>query len=335
MNSYKLHQTIPLVVLLFHHTLCCKMITWQAYLMFLVLALALEIEAAFDPSRWLGRRPGFLPAGNHVASNCDATEISFEFRDSYNRGGTTGVLEWCIANIDIANRDPKHLVQGALKASGSNKSMAGGILNALMGLCCKLEDRSAASKMAVELLKHLDDDEDHDVQSISLKPDLVTLALAYSAIVDENPRVAKTVLRRAVDLHPTIQRTVFQGHITSSPTLSISAKDESKSWATQIETNYDIKVLYDHEEFAVLSKPSGMVCFYDTLKHLSKPKAISLVDALLQCDGLSLSGLNPDGSRGLVNRLDKGTSGCLLIAKTNEMHAKLMTQFFLRDVQKS
>jgi 23S rRNA-/tRNA-specific pseudouridylate synthase len=36
-----------------------------------------------------------------------------------------------------------------------------------------------------------------------------------------------------------------------------------------------------------------------------------------------------------VHRLDRGTSGCLLVAKTTPWHARLMTQFFLRRVEKS
>jgi 23S rRNA pseudouridine1911/1915/1917 synthase len=39
--------------------------------------------------------------------------------------------------------------------------------------------------------------------------------------------------------------------------------------------------------------------------------------------------------RGLVHRIDRGTSGCLVVAKTNECHALLLSQFFLRNVRKS
>ena len=50
---------------------------------------------------------------------------------------------------------------------------------------------------------------------------------------------------------------------------------------------------------------------------------------------MMLSTLNPDGSRGFVHRLDRGTSGCLVVARTNQWHAQLLTQFFLRRVDKS
>jgi 23S rRNA-/tRNA-specific pseudouridylate synthase len=47
----------------------------------------------------------------------------------------------------------------------------------------------------------------------------------------------------------------------------------------------------------------------------------------------ALSTLNPV-ARGVVHRLDRGTSGCICLAKTNEAHLKLVATFFLRRVKK-
>jgi 23S rRNA-/tRNA-specific pseudouridylate synthase len=44
--------------------------------------------------------------------------------------------------------------------------------------------------------------------------------------------------------------------------------------------------------------------------------------------------LNAD-ARGLVHRLDRGTSGCIVLAKSDECHARLVTDFFLRRNSKS
>jgi 23S rRNA pseudouridine1911/1915/1917 synthase len=62
---------------------------------------------------------------------------------------------------------------------------------------------------------------------------------------------------------------------------------------------------------------------------------LSAIESALLQQGIALSDLNPDGSRGFVHRLDTGTSGCLIMAKTNSMHLKLISQFFLRQVHKS
>jgi hypothetical protein len=51
--------------------------------------------------------------------------------------------------------------------------------------------------------------------------------------------------------------------------------------------------------------------------------------------GMELSNLNPpDGSRDLVHRLDLGTSSCLVVAKSESMHARLMTMLLLTFVRR-
>ena len=60
---------------------------------------------------------------------------------------------------------------------------------------------------------------------------------------------------------------------------------------------------------------------------------MSLVDALLHCN-VVLSTLNPE-SQGLVHRLDRGTSGCILLAKTDEMHARAVAEFYCRNAKKT
>ena len=115
-----------------------------------------------------------------------------------------------------------------------------------------------------------------------------------------------------------------------------TGKEPAVEWAL-LEKKWNIRLLQDAPEFVVLSKPSGMVCYHasqPTAKQRRKRKEdISLEDCLLQ-SGLPLSNLNEKG-RGLVHRLDRGTSGCMVLAKTNRMHADLMVQFFRRNVQKS
>jgi len=59
---------------------------------------------------------------------------------------------------------------------------------------------------------------------------------------------------------------------------------------------------------------------------------ISLVDALLDIP-ISLSTLNPI-AQGMVHRLDWGTSGTIVLAKTDEAHLRLVASFFLRRVEK-
>jgi 23S rRNA-/tRNA-specific pseudouridylate synthase len=103
----------------------------------------------------------------------------------------------------------------------------------------------------------------------------------------------------------------------------------------------DLTILQETEDFVVLNKPSGLSCFHKKSTTAGKilrnnnhndNNDVSLVDALCHCN-ISLSSLNPD-ALGVVHRLDRGTSGCIVLAKTNAMHARLVAEFFLRRTTK-
>jgi 23S rRNA-/tRNA-specific pseudouridylate synthase len=108
---------------------------------------------------------------------------------------------------------------------------------------------------------------------------------------------------------------------------------------------YDIKILHESQEEVIVNKPSGMTCFHNRIttsgkvpqKKQKQSKTdstdISLESALLQF-GIPLSTLNAE-ARGLAHRIDRGTSWCLVPAKTDDRHAKLGSDFFLRRVKKS
>ena len=85
----------------------------------------------------------------------------------------------------------------------------------------------------------------------------------------------------------------------------------------------DIKldIIYEDENMLVINKPSGI---------LTHPTAIerenTLVNALLYKYGENLSSINGDFRRGILHRLDRNTSGLLMIAKNNLAHEFLANQ---------
>ncbi len=79
--------------------------------------------------------------------------------------------------------------------------------------------------------------------------------------------------------------------------------------------NVPLEVVYEDENMAVINKPSGMLTHPTTLE-LSG----TLVNALLYKYGENLSDLNGEFRRGIVHRLDRNTSGLLMIAKNNKTH---------------
>ena len=80
---------------------------------------------------------------------------------------------------------------------------------------------------------------------------------------------------------------------------------------------------------AVINKPSGM------LTHpTSTEKSGTLVNALLFRFGENLSDINGEFRRGIVHRLDKNTSGLLMIAKNNKTHEYLADLIKNHDLTK-
>ncbi|MDD2707455.1 MAG: RluA family pseudouridine synthase [Verrucomicrobiae bacterium] len=90
-----------------------------------------------------------------------------------------------------------------------------------------------------------------------------------------------------------------------------------------------LNVLFEDEFLLVIDKPPGMVVHPGA----GCPQH-TLVNALLHhCRG-QLSGIGGVERPGIVHRLDKDTSGCLVIAKTDEAHRRLAEEFKQRTLEK-
>ena len=97
--------------------------------------------------------------------------------------------------------------------------------------------------------------------------------------------------------------------------------DEGELKETGLEpTNIDIDVLYQDNDLAVINKPQGL-----TVHAGNGVKGATLVNALLyHLD--SLSGINGVLRPGIVHRIDKDTSGLLVVAKNDNSHVALQKQ---------
>jgi len=91
----------------------------------------------------------------------------------------------------------------------------------------------------------------------------------------------------------------------------------------KIMVDFDVEVLYEDDVMMVINKPAGVV-----IHPAPSVKGATLVDWLIQRD-ISLSTIAGEHRHGIVHRIDKNTTGALVIAKTNEAHQKLSDQ--LRD----
>jgi 23S rRNA pseudouridine1911/1915/1917 synthase len=89
-----------------------------------------------------------------------------------------------------------------------------------------------------------------------------------------------------------------------------------------------LEILYEDNALLVVNKPAGMVVHPAYGNYTG-----TLVNALLyHCN--SLSALNDATRPGIVHRLDKDTSGLLVVAKTDQAHAQLARQFAHRTIDR-
>ena len=89
-----------------------------------------------------------------------------------------------------------------------------------------------------------------------------------------------------------------------------------------------LDVLFEDDDVIVINKPAGM-----TVHPGAGQREHTLVNALLShCT--TLSGIGGKERPGIVHRLDKETSGCLVVAKNDMAHRELSKQFAARKVEK-
>lgn len=90
-----------------------------------------------------------------------------------------------------------------------------------------------------------------------------------------------------------------------------------------------ISVLYEDKDVIVIDKESGMVVH----PAAGNPDGTLVNAVLFHCAG-NLSGIGGVERPGIVHRLDKDTSGCIVVAKNDAAHLSLTTQFAERDTSK-
>ena len=137
-----------------------------------------------------------------------------------------------------------------------------------------------------------------------------------------------------------IQRLIEQGHIKvngqpTKPTHRPRAGEVVEvEWpearpAEALPEDIRLDIIYEDEALLVLNKPAGLVV-HPAAGH----EEHTLVNALLHHCAGQLSGIGGVARPGIVHRLDKETTGCLVVAKNDETHIALSAQFAGRTVEK-
>jgi 23S rRNA pseudouridine1911/1915/1917 synthase len=95
-----------------------------------------------------------------------------------------------------------------------------------------------------------------------------------------------------------------------------------------------LDIVYEDDDLAIVNKPAGMMVHAGAGATDAARNRGTLVNALLHHFG-SLSGVGGELRPGIVHRLDRATSGLMVVAKNDESHRRLARQFSSREVHKT
>jgi 23S rRNA pseudouridine1911/1915/1917 synthase len=118
-------------------------------------------------------------------------------------------------------------------------------------------------------------------------------------------------------------------HVASGETITVSIPAPAPAGVSA--EAIPLHILYEDDDLVVLNKAAGIVVHPG-----AAAESGTLVSALLHRFG-GIEGLSDVGGPlrpGIVHRLDKETSGALVIARTNEAHRALMEEFRSRKIEK-
>ncbi len=155
------------------------------------------------------------------------------------------------------------------------------------------------------------------------------------ALTEQYPDYSRTYFQQLIDQ----QCVVINGGLVKKPSIQVRVGDqlEIRFPAVRLQgalplpaEDLGVKLVYEHDDFLVIYKPAGLVVHapnkYD--------QTVSLVDWLIH-QFHELKSVGDVGRPGIVHRLDKDTSGILLVARNNIAHKNLSELFQHRLIEKT
>jgi 23S rRNA pseudouridine1911/1915/1917 synthase len=126
-----------------------------------------------------------------------------------------------------------------------------------------------------------------------------------------------------------------QGRLVRDPAIKVQGGENLRvevpepTPAQNAPQNIPLKIVFEDEHLLVVDKPAGLVV-HPAAGNLDG----TLVNALLHHCGGSLSGIGGVARPGIVHRIDKDTSGLLVVAKTDVAHEGLAKQFAAHSIDR-
>ena len=146
-----------------------------------------------------------------------------------------------------------------------------------------------------------------------------------------NTELSRTNIQRLIEerkILVNLKNTKVSYKVQENDEITIE-KEEPKETSLKAQ-NIPIQVLYEDNDIIVVNKPKGMVVHPAN----GNPDG-TLVNAIMAICKYSLSGIGGEIRPGIVHRIDKDTSGVLIIAKNDKAHINLSEQIKNHEVEKT
>ena len=132
-------------------------------------------------------------------------------------------------------------------------------------------------------------------------------------------RIKNLILNNKLKLNDKIIKSPSKKVVTGDK-LSLNIPEPEEASLKPYEFKLDI--IYEDEDLLVINKPAGII-MHPGAGNYDK----TIVNALMNYDKDSLSNIGDELRPGIVHRIDKNTSGLVVVAKNNETHESLSQQF--------
>ena len=138
-----------------------------------------------------------------------------------------------------------------------------------------------------------------------------------SEIGQTRSQIAQMIKQECVYLD---NKLITRPGVKLKPSQSIRVEFPQAKEEKALDVDFDVEILYEDDDVLVINKPSGV-----TVHPAPSVKEATLVD-WLKHKGIRLSTISGEERHGIVHRLDKGTSGTMVVAKNNTAHEFLSQQ---------
>ena len=139
-------------------------------------------------------------------------------------------------------------------------------------------------------------------------------------------RIKKLILNKKLKINNTVI-TDPSKRISNGDLLNLVIPEPQK--ASLKPFKYNLNIIYEDKDLIVINKPAGII-MHPGAGNFDN----TIVNALINYDSNSLSNIGDELRPGIVHRIDKNTSGLVVVAKNNEAHENLSNQFSKHSIKR-